>query len=119
MTQGGAMPTVPDFAVVIGFEADTLVLRVVGELDSYTAPTLRTCALDQITAGVSDVVIDLSEMTFIDSSGLNALVRARMRVEALGGSLRLRGPSPQTRKLLEITTVDQIFPIDDAPPTDA
>jgi anti-anti-sigma factor len=62
------------------------------------------------------VVIDLSEMSFIDSFGLSVLLAIRKRVEGLGGSVRLRGPSSQARTLLEVTTVDQIFPIDEPPP---
>jgi anti-sigma B factor antagonist len=113
------MPTVPDFGVVVRFESDTLVLRVVGELDVSTAPALRACALDRINAGTTDMVIDLSEMSFIDSMGLSVLLAIRKRVEGRGGSVRLRGPSPQARMVLEITTVDQIFPIDEGPRPEA
>ena len=70
-----------------------------GEIDSYTAPELA----ERLNADTTIEVVDLSAVTFIDSSGLRALVQAHQaRVEA-GSTLRLRAPSAAVQRLLEIS----------------
>jgi anti-anti-sigma factor len=74
-------------------------LVLAGEIDSYTAPDLA----ERLEADPSLVVLDLTEVTFIDSSGLRVLVEGhRRRVEA-GSSLTLRSPSAAVQRLLEIS----------------
>jgi anti-anti-sigma factor len=74
-------------------------LVLAGEIDSYTAPELS----ERLDADPSLVVLDLTEVTFIDSSGLRVLVEGhRRRVEA-GSSLTLRSPSAAVQRLLEIS----------------
>ena len=84
-------------------EGDRLVLRLRGELDMSTAAV----AIDAATAAVSEaasVVVDLRGLTFIDSSGLNALVRIRrLTREPDGPPVALRAPSDAIRKVLDIT----------------
>ncbi|HSV39424.1 MAG TPA: STAS domain-containing protein [Nocardioidaceae bacterium] len=69
------------------------------------------------------VVIDLSEVTFIDSSGLSALIWARQESLKLGGEVVVVGPSRRTLRLLEITKLSDVFPLydslDDVPPASA
>jgi anti-sigma B factor antagonist len=85
-------------------EHNTLVVRVEGELDLATAPTLWT-ALEQALADGNQLVLDLSEVTFIDSSGLSVLIRAH---QVLGptGSLTVRSPNTQARRLFELAGID-------------
>ena len=86
-------------------------LRLVGELDLGTACHLREAlrrAHDECTA---TLVVDLSALTFIDSTGLHELVVAQKRQRANGGEIVLQGPTPQTRRVLEIVGLDQLFTI--------
>jgi anti-sigma B factor antagonist len=106
---------VPDFGVVVELESDALVLGIVGELDAYTAPKLRAALLSLVSTGTTRLVIDLTDLTFVDSTGLNLLVRAGQRVEGLGGSLTLRGATTQTRRLLELTGLDGMFTLESPP----
>ena len=69
-----------------------------GEIDSFTAPELATRLGED---GIA--VIELSEVTFIDSSGLRALVEAHQRRLEAGSSLTLRSPSAAVQRLLEIS----------------
>jgi anti-anti-sigma factor len=87
----------------LGFERrdqdGTTVVGVSGEVDLASSPDLTAC-LDQVD-GV--VVVDLSAVTFLDSSGMGALVAARKRLQADGGDLTVRAPRDNVRGALEAT----------------
>ena len=88
------------------------VLRIVGELEAATAPRLREELVALAEAGETHVVIDLESMTFVDSTGLGALVGGLKRFQAVFGEVVLRSPSPAARKVLDITGLTQIFAIE-------
>jgi anti-sigma B factor antagonist len=89
--------------------ATTYVLEVGGELDLYTAPRLSSQVGELIARGATSLVFDLTETTFIDSSALHVLLDARKRVRAEGGEVVLVCPSPQVRRVFEVTGVDGIL----------
>ncbi len=68
---------------------------------------------DQVSSllddGVLDVTVDMGELDFIDSSGLNALVAALSTLRARGGQLTLRSPTPSAWRILEITGLTDLF----------
>jgi anti-anti-sigma factor len=80
------------------------VLRLAGEIDPHTVDTL-TAALAPTVAdpAVDEVVLDLAGVSFIDSSGLRAIISADVDLAARDARLVLRAPSESTRRLLEIT----------------
>jgi anti-sigma B factor antagonist len=86
------------------------VIPVDGELDSMSGPALSATVTDQI-ADHHAIVIDLSGVAFIDSSGLGVLVRALKQTREAGGQLKLVINSEQTLKLFHITALDQTFDI--------
>jgi len=94
-------------------EADAAtVVRVVGEIDVRTAPSLRH-ALDRAVAeGSGDVVLDLAEVTFVDSSGLGVIL-GRYRRMPEGRTLVLRSPRPHVRSLLDVAGVTRLLPVED------
>ncbi|MEO8190030.1 MAG: STAS domain-containing protein [Acidobacteriota bacterium] len=61
--------------------------------------------------GRSRIVVDLSAVRFLDSSGLGALVRAMTTSQNEGGQTKLVGVGPQVKKLLEMTRLDSVFEI--------
>jgi stage II sporulation protein AA (anti-sigma F factor antagonist) len=77
------------------------VLR--GELDPHTAPSLRGEIDRVLAAGRVHLVLDLSGLSFIDSSGLRVIISAHKDTADRDGHLVLRSPSPTTRRLLDIT----------------
>jgi anti-sigma B factor antagonist len=84
-------------------EGDEAVLTLTGELDPHTAPLLAE-ELDGLESeGVTAVVLVLSNLGFIDSSGLRVLIAADRDIAERGGTLTLRSPSETVRRLLEIT----------------
>ena len=89
------------------------VVEVGGEVDVYTAPRLRDSLRRISTADAPHVILDLSAMTFIDSTGLGVIVGAVKRIREDGGTLSLRAPSRSTRKVLDITGLSEIIAIED------
>jgi anti-sigma B factor antagonist len=87
------------------------VVRLVGELDAATAPRLRQELVALAEAGETRIVIDLASMTFMDSTGLGALVEGLKRFRAVFGDVVLRSPSPAARKVLDITGLTEVFTI--------
>jgi anti-sigma B factor antagonist len=85
------------------------VVTVAGEVDMATAPRLAEC-LVQFES--DHVVVDLTLVEFIDSSGLAALAAATCRIARRGGRLVVRGASPITLRALEITGLDQVLDLD-------
>jgi anti-sigma B factor antagonist len=76
------------------------LVSVAGEIDMATAPRLAE-TLVQFANG--SVTVDLTDVTFIDCSGLTALIAAQRHVERRRGQLFVRGVNPITRKLFEMT----------------
>ena len=100
------------FQVRVSRARGTVVVTIRGELDTYTAPKLQRHLKDLIEdQGNLTMALDLSEMTFIDSSGLSVLVDALKRMRERGGSLRLSSPTRATSKVLEISGLDKILTI--------
>ncbi len=87
------------------------VLSVEGEVDLYSAPVLRDAALAATESGVDHVVLDLTAVPFMDSSGLGVIVACLKRLRQIGGELALVSPpsSPPT-KLLSLTGLDHAIP---------
>lgn len=96
--------------VVLEHEGDTL-LRVVGEIDSYTAPLLRRRLVEQVDRRAGEVVVDLAETSLIDSTGLGVLVSAAGRLREGGGRLVVLCPSPFIREVFAMSGVDQLIDV--------
>ncbi|WP_103536054.1 STAS domain-containing protein [Streptomyces sp. SM11] len=69
------------------------VLRVSGELDLATSPVVRQSVHEAVAEGQHDVVLDLSEVFFCDSSGVGVLIASRRLMKSCGGRLRLILPA--------------------------
>ncbi len=87
------------------------VLEVKGEVDLYTSPQLKDKVTEMIEHGQSRLIIDLTDVGFMDSSGLGVLVTALKRARERDGSLALVCPEGSVHKVLTITGLDRVFPI--------
>jgi anti-sigma B factor antagonist len=94
----------------LGPYGDCAVLRVSGEIDLYTAPLLRERIADLVAAGIRHVVLDASDVTFLDSTGLGVLVGGLKRLRAHGGSLALAGSRANVARIFNVTGLDRPFP---------
>ncbi|MGI8755029.1 MAG: STAS domain-containing protein [Acidimicrobiales bacterium] len=88
---------------------DPTICRPVGELDAYTVASFRD-ALGEL-AGRPRVVIDLSEVPFMDSAGLGALIGGIRRARENGGDVAVACSRPTLTRLLHTTGFDRIVPV--------
>lgn len=108
-----------DFNFDVGFNAVTLAkrlpyadLRVVplsGRIDAATAPSLRDRVREAVASGARHVVIDLSDVTFLSSSGLRILLLMARELRRQNADLRLCAARPQVAEVFRLTGFDQIF----------
>ena len=81
------------------------VVEVRGEMDVQAEPLVR----DVLSTEATCVVFDLHAVTFLDASGLRALLGVRRRAVEVGGRVRLVAPSRPVRRILALTRTDQLF----------
>ncbi|MFF8265613.1 STAS domain-containing protein [Streptomyces virginiae] len=105
---------------VVEIVGRVVAVRPAGEIDIATAPFLSRAlarALAHVDASQADrIVTDCSRVTFCDSSGLNALLAARLRAVEAGTAIHLADPAPQLQRLLQMTGAAPLFPREDGPP---
>ena len=87
------------------------VIDVQGEIDIYTAPRLRELLIDLAVTGSYQLVVNLDQVGFLDSTGLGVLVGGLKRVRAHDGSLDLVCTQPRILKILKITGLTEVFGI--------
>jgi anti-sigma B factor antagonist len=86
------------------------VLELTGELDFHTAPQVRA-ALQSVTLHPGQqLVIDLAQVTFCDSSGIASLVAARNHAESAQAGIALAAVPEEVARIFRIIGLDQIFP---------
>jgi anti-sigma B factor antagonist len=90
---------------------DTYVIALSGEVDLYTAPEFKQQLLEVIGSGGKEIVVDLTNTTFIDSTTLGVLVGGVKRLRPGGGQLTLVCSDRNITKIFEITGLNKVFPI--------
>ena len=85
------------------------VLRVTGEVDVFTAPMLRERVLDLTAKGAVHIIVDMSGVVFLDSTGLGVLVGGLKRVRTHNGSLTLVISAERILLLFQITGLIKVF----------
>ena len=94
----------------------TVVLHLRGELDVATVQHVRRALAQPAARDASTIVLDLAELTFLDSTGIHLFLSAWRRTQTDRRSLVLRNPSPTVLKALRLTGVDQLLQVGDPPP---
>jgi stage II sporulation protein AA (anti-sigma F factor antagonist) len=94
--------------------SDVSRVTLVGELDSGTAEHFARTVVELRTSGASQVVVDLSRVTFLDSSGINALVVSHDTAAAAGGSVIFAAPSEQTARLFDLLHLTDVVTVDES-----
>ena len=88
------------------------VLGAAGELDVVTSGNLGS-GLKSATPGLG-IIVDMYDVTFVDTTGLGVLIGLQRRVEESGGGFRLVVPSPHIRRVFDITGLDEVFSVYDS-----
>jgi anti-sigma B factor antagonist len=89
--------------VDIAPDRERVTVRADGEIDLATAPAIEGPLLELLDSGFRDVVLDLQEVRFMDSSGIRVLISVHQRAEALGGSLSVVLGTSRIRQTLELS----------------
>jgi anti-sigma B factor antagonist len=103
MTDGPALDIAPER------EADRLVLRLRGDVDMAAAEVLTAALSHAVTEPVPEVVVDLADVGFLDSTGIRVLLEGRERARERGIVITARDPQPVVLNVLRITNVAELF----------
>jgi len=100
-----------EFEVTASEQTALPVLRVRGEIDVASAPEFHARLSDLAGRGPEVIMVDLSEVSFIDSTGLGVLVGAEKELRQDGRELRLVVTRPQIMRLFQLTGLDEVFTV--------
>jgi anti-sigma B factor antagonist len=105
--------SVLEFSVkTAAFGGDAFVVTLTGELDLHTAPTLEQALEGVVGLGGTSVGVDLAEVTFVDSTTLEVLLRYHERFRGLGGGLVIVTDDRRVLRTFEITGLDGVLTIE-------
>jgi stage II sporulation protein AA (anti-sigma F factor antagonist) len=94
---------------------DILIIRLVGELDHHTAEQLRSKVEEKMDQhGIKHILLNLKDLTFMDSSGLGVILGRYKRVTQLGGQMIICAISPSIYRLFELSGMFKILKIVDS-----
>lgn len=96
-------PTSTSLGVSIATDDEVVVLDVEGEIDLFSLSILEQCLDAAIEQGTGDIVVDLANVSFLDSSGLNLLLQGLRRLREGGRTLAVRNPVSGVEKVFTIT----------------
>jgi anti-sigma B factor antagonist len=91
--------------------AELYVVRVTGRVDALTAPQLDEQLRALSTAAGQKIVVDLTQATYLSSSGLRILLLALKRQRSAGGQLLLHNPPPRIQQVIRLAGLDRFFPL--------
>lgn len=102
-----------DLTVVVEMHGERALVRVSGSIDVYAAPAFRDRLERELDAGNSNLLVDLSEVSFLDSTGLSVLVGRLKHARHDGGQLELVCPEGRVRQAFVITGLNKVFVMHD------
>ncbi len=105
------MPSEPTRLEIVDQAGGSAVTRLSGDLDIMTSVEVKRDLALLVDAGHVSLHLDLSQVGFVDSSGLGALVAIHQHAEAQGGSFVVRSVPPQVQRLLDITRLGDLLTV--------
>jgi len=88
-----------------------IIITVCGQIDMFSAPEFREVLTDIINKGSKYLIVNMTEITFIDSSGLGVLLSILRTVRPMGGTIALCGCDPTIMRTMTATRIDTIIPV--------
>jgi anti-sigma B factor antagonist len=101
-----------ELGLSVRHHGDLATIHIRGEIDLATCPLLQAIVVDLVDRGCHQLIVDLERVSFLDCAGIRVLVDARRRVQEQGGSVRLVRPGPLVCRVLALTGMTEVFPID-------
>jgi anti-anti-sigma factor len=106
-----AVVAVSDERFTLEWSDRTAVVAASGEIDITNAEGFRDALLSALNAGAAALVVDMTSTTFLDSSGVTALVRAARRATAADATLRLAVTAPPVLRVLNLVGIDRLIEV--------
>jgi|SRR5580698_8133144 anti-sigma B factor antagonist len=100
----------PDLSIAVHVDGPDRVVRLAGELDLNSAPALRACLADLDDS--LHIVVDMTDLSFMSSSGISVLIGAYKQRATRDGTIILRNPRGTVARVLTLTGVDQVLTIE-------
>lgn len=88
-----------------------LVIVIKGEIDLYSSPVVRKQILETIDNKIPVILVDMNQVTYMDSSGVATLVEGYKQCNQYNGRFLLSGVQPEVRQVFELTRLDSVFPM--------
>lgn len=85
------------------------VVTPMGRLNMVSARRLKELLSELVSDGTSRIVVDMAETTFLDSSGLGALIAGLKSARQAGGDLRIARPTPSVQTVFQLTNLDKVL----------
>jgi anti-sigma B factor antagonist len=104
-------PAWQPFSVIVSVDGDRVTVALRGELDLSGVDRARRAIEEAEASDAPLLVLDLSELDFVDSTGLEVMLRAARRAHDEGRRLIVQRPSRYVRRLLELTAIDQTLDV--------
>jgi anti-anti-sigma factor len=101
-----------ELRLTVRHHGERATIHIGGEIDLATCPRLQAVVVDLVDRGCSQLILDLDQVSFLDCAGIRVLVDARRRIQEHGGSVRLVRPGPLVWRVLALTGMTTVFPID-------
>jgi len=92
-------------------KSSVIILKIDGEVDLYNAPQIKDTVRKQIDQGKNAVLIDLGGVSYIDSSGIGALISSLSNLKKAGGILKICNIHGSVKKVFELTKLTGFFEI--------
>jgi len=93
----------------------TNMVCIKGEIDIYSIEKFRETIENQIKTQVPEIILDCSELSYMDSTGMGVLIELRNKTKEMGQKIVMLNPRPNIKKLLTLTGVDKIIEVIDSP----
>ncbi len=90
-----------------------LLVRLIGELDHHTAEELRAQVEERLKRDVKHIVLNLEQLSFMDSSGLGVILGRYKQVKAIGGEMVVCAISPAVKRLFELSGLFKIIRLEE------
>jgi anti-sigma B factor antagonist len=91
-----------------------VILDIDGEIDLYNAPEIKDTIKQQMDGGHKKIIINLENVSYIDSSGIGALISSLSNLKKIGGGLKIMHVYDSVRKVFELTKLTSFFEIYDS-----
>jgi anti-anti-sigma factor len=114
--ESGGVMSIPSFGIQVVRNGKSTSIAPSGELDIATTPALEQAISDATAEPGAALVLDLRELTFMDSTGLRTLAQTNARADDDGFTLSIVRGSRQIERVLEISGLGALLPLVDAPP---